>query len=83
MADTFILMRHAFDSPEAKLLNQQIFETIYYASLTASCELAERDGPYDSYSGSPVSMGVLQHDMWGVTPTDLWDWDMLKSNITK
>ena len=83
LADTFILMRHAFDSQEAKRLNKQIFETIYYASLTASCELAEKDGPYESYPGSPVSKGILQYDMWGVTPTDLWDWDILKANIAK
>lgn len=83
LADAFILMRYAFDSPEAKELNKKIFETIYYAALTASCELAERDGPYESYAGSPVSKGILQYDMWGVTPSDLWDWDILKANIAK
>ena len=58
LADAFILLRHPFDSPEAQLLNRQIFETIYFAALTASCELAERYGPYETYEGSPVSKGV-------------------------
>ena len=83
LADTFILMRYPFDSPEAKQLNIEIFETIYYAAMTASCELAEKEGPYDTYEGSPVSKGELQYDMWGVTPTDLWDWDILKEKIAK
>lgn len=83
LADTFILMRYPFDSSEAKLLNVEIFETIYYAALTASCELAEKEGPYDTYDGSPVSKGILQYDMWGVTPTDLWDWSLLKEKIAK
>lgn len=83
LADTFILMRYPFDGCEARQLNTEIFETIYYAALTASCELAETDGPYDTYEGSPVSKGILQYDMWGVTPTDLWDWDILKEKIAK
>ncbi|XP_064405543.1 ribonucleoside-diphosphate reductase large subunit-like [Halichondria panicea] len=83
LADAFILMRFPFDSPEAKLLNRQAFETIYYAALTASCELAERDGPYETYQGSPVSEGILQYDMWGVTPTDLWDWAAIKEKISQ
>lgn len=58
LADTFILMRHPFDSQEARELNLKIFETIYYAALTASCELAQKDGTYESYEGSPVSKGV-------------------------
>ena len=65
LADTFILMRHPFDSAEAQQLNREIFETIYFAALTASHALAVRDGPYASYEGSPVSRGVLQFDMWG------------------
>ncbi len=60
LADTFVLMRCPFESPEAQELNQQIFETIYFAALTASCELAERDGPYESYHGSPASKGVSE-----------------------
>ena len=83
LADAFILMRYPFDSPEAKTLNIQIFETIYYGALTASCELAEEEGTYETYAGSPVSKGQLQFDMWGVTPTDLWDWAALKEKIAK
>jgi len=58
LADAFILMRFPFESPEAQRLNQQIFETIYYGALEASCELAEQQGPYETYEGSPVSKGV-------------------------
>ena len=83
LADAFILMRYPFDSPQAKQLNIEIFETIYFGALTASCELAERDGPYDSYEGSPMSKGVLQYDMWRVTPTDMWDWASLREKIAK
>lgn len=83
LADAFILMRYPFDSPEAKQLNIEIFETIYYGALTASSELAEKDGPYETYEGSPASQGILQYDMWGVTPTDLWDWDSIKERIAK
>jgi ribonucleoside-diphosphate reductase subunit M1 len=83
LADAFILMRYPFDSPKARLLNKQIFETIYYGALEASCELAERDGTYETYKGSPVSKGILQQDMWGVTPTDLWDWNVLRISIAK
>lgn len=78
-----MLMRYPFASNEAKLLNKQIFETIYYGALEASCELAEKDGPYDTYEGSPVSKSILQYDMWNVTPTDLWDWTELKEKIAK
>ena len=83
LADVFLALRLPFDSPEAKQLNIQIFETIYHASLTASCDLAKQLGPYETYQGSPVSKGILQYDMWGVTPTDLWDWDSLKADIAK
>ncbi|KAH9373320.1 hypothetical protein HPB48_018373 [Haemaphysalis longicornis] len=83
LADCFILLRLPFDSEPAMLLNRQIFETIYYGALEASCELAQRDGPYETYKGSPVSEGILQYDMWGVTPTDLWDWAALKEKIAK
>ncbi|MCL4130586.1 UNVERIFIED_CONTAM: hypothetical protein GTU68_044746 [Idotea baltica] len=71
LADTFMLMRFPFESDDAKLLNQQIFETIYYGAMEASCELAQKDGPYSTYAGSPVSKGVFQFDMWEVTPTPL------------
>jgi len=83
LADAFIKMRMPFDSPEARQLNTQIFETIYHASLEASCELAQEEGKYETYEGSPVSKGVLQPDMWGVTPSDLWDWDTLRQSIAQ
>jgi len=83
LADAYILMRMPFESDEASLLNKQIFETIYYGALESSCELAERDGPYSTYAGSPVSKGQLQYDMWGVTPTSLHDWAALKAKIAK
>jgi len=81
LADAFILLRFPFESEEAKKLNIQIFETIYYGALEASCELAKRDGVYETYEGCPVSKGILQYDMWNVTPTDLWDWSELKEKI--
>ncbi|XP_044732830.1 ribonucleoside-diphosphate reductase large subunit isoform X2 [Chrysoperla carnea] len=83
LADAFILMRYPYDSPEAAKLNQQIFETIYYGALEASCELAEKEGRYSTYEGSPVSKGILQYDMWGKKPSDLWDWNELKAKIAK
>merc|ERR1719266_1773559 len=83
LADAFILMRFPFESEEAQLLNKQIFETIYYGALEASCELAEKFGPYETYEGSPVSKGILQYDMWNVTPTDLQDWTALKAKISQ
>ncbi|GIY86369.1 ribonucleoside-diphosphate reductase large subunit [Caerostris darwini] len=83
LADAFILMRYPFDSPEAQKLNIEIFETIYYAALEASCELAEQYGSYETYKGSPASEGILQYDMWDVTPTDKWDWAALKKKIAK
>lgn len=81
LADAFILMRFPYESDEAAKLNQQIFETIYYGALEASCELAEKYGPYETYQGSPASKGILQYDMWQKTPTDLWDWSALKQKI--
>ncbi|KAF5304535.1 hypothetical protein FQA39_LY09586 [Lamprigera yunnana] len=83
LADAFILLRMPFESEEAALLNQQIFETLYYGALEASCEIAEVDGTYSTYEGSPVSKGILQYDMWNKTPTNLWDWDGLKAKISK
>merc|ERR1712051_543812 len=83
LADAYILMRLPFESEEACLLNKQIFETIYYGALEASCELAEVEGPYSTYEGSPVSQGKLQYDMWGVTPTNLHDWAAIKAKIAK
>ncbi|HLF62225.1 MAG TPA: ribonucleoside-diphosphate reductase subunit alpha [Saprospiraceae bacterium] len=83
LADAFILMRYPFESPEARKLNREIFETIYFAALTESCAMAKKDGHYESYPGSPSSKGVLQYDMWGVEPSDRWDWAGLKKEIAK
>lgn len=83
LADAFIKMRMAFDSPEAKQLNKDIFETIYYAAMTASCSLSKEYGPYETYHGSPVSKGVFQPDMWGVTPSERWNWAELRDNISR
>jgi len=77
------MLRYPFASPEAKKLNRDIFETIYFGACTASCELAEIDGPYETYNGSPISKGILQYDMWNVTPTDRWNWAALKEKISK
>ncbi|MGE0567209.1 MAG: ribonucleoside-diphosphate reductase subunit alpha [Bacteroidia bacterium] len=83
LADTFILMRYAFDSPEARQLNSEIFETIYFAALTASKDLSMAEGPYETYEGSPISQGIFQHDMWDVTPSSRWEWDVLREEIKK
>ena len=83
LADAFILLRMPFDSNEAKKLNKEIHETIYYASMTASKDLAKVDGAYESYEGSPVSQGIFQFDMWGVTPSSRWEWDILKDEVKK
>lgn len=81
LADTFILLRHPFDSVEAKVLNKEIFETIYYAAMTASKDLAKEEGAYETFEGSPVSQGIFQFDMWGVTPSERWEWDVLKEEV--
>jgi len=83
LADTFMALRMPFDSPAAKELNIKIFETIYHGALEASSEMAEREGPYETWMGSPAQLGQLQYDMWGVTPTDLWDWASLKEKIAR
>ena len=84
LADAFILLRLPFTSPEAKQLNKDIFETIYFASLQASKDLAKVDGAYETFKGSPISEGKFQFDMWGVAAKDLsgrWDWDTLRAEI--
>lgn len=83
LADAFFKMRMPFESAEARQLNKDIFETIYFASLSASCDLAKEHGHYDSYAGSPISKGVLQHDMWGVEDSKNHDWKTLRANIKK
>merc|ERR1712099_167059 len=84
LADAFLLLRLPFESEAAKILNEDIFETIYFAACEASCELAARDGPYDTFDGSPASKGQLQFDLWGKTPkSGRWDWTGLKDQIAK
>jgi ribonucleoside-diphosphate reductase alpha chain len=81
LADAFILMGYAFDSPEARKLNTEIFETIYFGAVTESNAIAQRDGAYESYEGSPASKGELQYDLWGVEPSNRWDWISLKGKM--
>ena len=81
LADAFIMMRFPFDSEEARQLNKDVFETIYYAACCASKDMAIEEGPYETFKGSPASEGKLQFDLWGVTPSDRWEWDVLKEEI--
>ncbi|MFM2037536.1 MAG: hypothetical protein RL432_475 [Bacteroidota bacterium] len=83
LADAYILMGYPFESNEARKLNQELFETIYFAAMTASKDLAKQDGPYSTFKGSPVSKGVFQFDHWGVTPSSRWEWDALKEEVKK
>ena len=84
LADTFLLLRMPFESEEAKGLNKDIFETMYFAAMTASKDLAIEEGPYETFKGSPVSKGIFQFDMWGVTPASgRWDWSALKKEVKK
>ena len=81
LADAFILLKYPFESDEARKLNAEIFETIYYASMTASKDLAKVSGAYETFEGSPVSKGIFQFDMWNVTPSSRWEWDVLKEEV--
>lgn len=82
LADAFILLRMPFDSAEARGLNKDIHETIYFAAMEASMELSKQQGPYETFKGSPVSKGIFQFDMWGVTPdSGRWDWENLKKEV--
>ena len=86
LADTFIKLRMPFTSDEAKALNQDIFETLYYAAVTASMEEAKADGPYQTYEGSPISKGQFQHNLWNIQEDTLsgrWDWDKLRADVMK
>lgn len=83
LADCFQMLKVPFDSPEARKLNRDIFETIYFGACTASCDLAKADGPYETWEGSPASKGQLQYDLWNEEPTTSWDWAGLKENIAK
>ena len=84
LADAFIMLRMPFTSDEAKQLNQEIFETIYFAAVTASMELAKEEGPYSTFKGSPISQGEFQYNMWGLQDSDLsgrWDWSSLRKEV--
>ncbi|WP_303309818.1 ribonucleoside-diphosphate reductase subunit alpha [Hymenobacter sp. BT730] len=82
LADTFIALRMPFESDEASGLNKDIFETIYFAAMTASKDLAMKDGAYETFQGSPLSQGKFQFDLWGVTPeSGRWDWDTLRQQV--
>jgi ribonucleoside-diphosphate reductase alpha chain len=86
LADTFIKLRMPFTSDEAKALNQEIFETLYFAALTASKDMAKEEGPYESYKGSPISKGEFQHNLWGIKDEELsgrWDWTALRKDVKK
>lgn len=84
LADAFLLLKMPFESEEARGLNKHIHETIYFAAMEASMELAQEEGPYETFKGSPVSKGIFQFDMWGVTPdSGRWDWDKLKREVKK
>ena len=84
LADAFILLRMPFTSDEAKKLNQEIFETIYFAAVTASMEMAKEEGPYSTFKGSPISQGEFQYNLWGLNDGDLsgrWDWASLRKEV--
>ncbi|WP_215236061.1 ribonucleoside-diphosphate reductase subunit alpha [Dyadobacter linearis] len=84
LADAFCLMRMPFDSDEARQLNKEIFETIYYGSMEASMELAMKLGPYETWAGSPISQGIFQFDMWNVTPdSNRWDWEKMRKDVMR
>jgi ribonucleoside-diphosphate reductase alpha chain len=86
LADAFILLRMPFTSDEAKKLNQEIFETLYFAAVTASMELAKEEGPYSTFKGSPISEGEFQHNLWGLKDEELsgrWDWGKLRKEVMK
>ena len=86
LADTFIMLRLPFTSDKAKELNQEIFETLYFAAVTASVDEAKKDGVYQTYKGSPISKGEFQHNLWGIKDEDLsgrWDWSGLRKKVKK
>ncbi|MCG8340105.1 MAG: ribonucleoside-diphosphate reductase subunit alpha [Cytophagales bacterium] len=84
LADTFLQLRMPFDAPEARGLNKDIFETIYFAAMTASKDLAKKEGPYETFKNSPVAQGIFQFDMWGVKPSSgRWNWESLKEEVKK
>ncbi|MEN9413889.1 MAG: ribonucleoside-diphosphate reductase, alpha subunit, partial [Bacteroidota bacterium] len=83
LADAFILCGMAFDSEEARQLNKDIFEAMYFAAVTESCDLAEKSGAYETFQGSPMSKGLFQFDLWDVTPSGRWDWASLRERVKK
>lgn len=86
LADAFIMLRLPFTSDEAKVLNQEIFETLYFAAVTASMEMAKEEGPYSTFEGSPMSQGEFQHNMWGMKDEELsgrWDWASLRKEVVE
>ncbi|MEY3646225.1 MAG: Ribonucleoside-diphosphate reductase [Bacteroidota bacterium] len=84
LADVFIMLRMPFESAEAQQLNKDIFETIYFAAMETSMELAKVEGPYSTWEGSPISKGVFQFDMWNVTPSSgNWDWETLRRDVVE
>ncbi|SFD40918.1 ribonucleoside-diphosphate reductase subunit alpha [Flavobacterium phragmitis] len=86
LADAFIMLRMPFTSDEAKKLNQEIFETLYFAAVTASMEMAKEEGPYSTFEGSPMSQGEFQYNMWGLKDEELsgrWDWASLRKEVVK
>merc|ERR1719440_2495599 len=84
LADAYLIMKLPFESEGAKRLNEDIFETIYFAAVEASCELAQRDGAYETFAGSPASRGLLQFDLWGRTPkSGRWNWAAMKERIAQ
>ena len=82
LADLFAELDMAWESAEAQTLNQQVFEHMYYAAVDESAEIAREEGAYDTFEGSPISKGILQPDMWGVTPTTNLDWDGLRKKVS-
>jgi ribonucleoside-diphosphate reductase alpha chain len=86
LADAFIMLRMPFTSDEAKKLNQEIFETLYFAAVTASMEMAQEEGPYSTFAGSPMSQGEFQYNLWGLKDEDLsgrWDWASLRKQVVQ
>jgi len=83
LADTFAMMKIPFDSEEAKQLDRDIFETIYFGAMSSSVDIAEQEGAYSTFKGSPLSEGKFQFDLWNVSPSDRWDWEGLRERVIK
>jgi ribonucleoside-diphosphate reductase alpha chain/ribonucleoside-diphosphate reductase subunit M1 len=81
MADALVKLRYPYESDDAKRINKDVFETIYFGAMEASIDLARELGPYDSYEGSPTSQGLFQFDLWNVKPSDRWDWEGLRARL--